>query len=217
MGGRINVFAARPLHDDAAGMFDHAALTFIVTDERRKHGKAGGVSRGESGRAQRVALQIEPGSIRRFPICAVQLRLPRLEGEARAGLDNNRMAIAALIVSIVLPIRESVGVCIRPGFDRHVRRDRPWTWIGVFRIDKKVDREQRLRIRHQDEIHFFKYLQRAIGRRKVSDDLRNHCIRIDQEWPLRNVFVPCVSQVLMPDDRTEEPAPNSISTYPALL
>ena len=195
---RINVFAPRFRHAQSHRVFDRAAFAFIVTYERRKHRQPGRVARSPSRGTQRIRIEIELRAVGRLPSTRGQFCLPHFPDRTSSRRDNNGVAIATDIGHVHLPLlqSETAGIA-RPGFDRHVRRDRITTVrksaaieIRFVRIIEKRYGDARLIIRHEHVVHFVKRPQCLPTRRQIGFQLRNHRRRIRENRPPRDVFVP---------------------------
>src|SRR5206468_12189992 len=123
MPRRINEFGARALHDDAQRVLDFAPLALVKSWQGRKHWQPGGVAGSPPGRAQGIGLEVELRAVGRLPLAAVEQGQPRLPKESRAGLNDDRMPVAADGVHVLLPLLKPQAACFRwPGFTRQVRR-----------------------------------------------------------------------------------------------
>ena len=87
-------------------MLDHAALAFVVTRQGGKHRQAGGIARGPAGRTQRIAPEVELRAVGCLPARADQFGLPHFPQRPAAGLDDDRVAVAAVVIDVLLPLLE---------------------------------------------------------------------------------------------------------------
>src|SRR5438552_14815322 len=104
MPGRIDVLGAGALHDDAQRVLDVAPLALVKSWQGRKHWQPGGVAGSPPGRAQGIGLEVELRAVGRVPLAPVEQGEPRLPNESRAGLDDDRMPVAAHGVYVLLPL-----------------------------------------------------------------------------------------------------------------
>lgn len=80
-------------YHDPQGVLDHAALAFIVADERREHRQPGGVRRGPAGGSERVGDEVQLRAVRRAPAVRGQLYKPCFPDRACRQRDDYGMAI----------------------------------------------------------------------------------------------------------------------------
>src|SRR5256885_831608 len=170
---------------DAAGLPMFPALPRYDECERgMEHRQASSVAGGPRGRAQRVALQIELRAVRRLPVCAGEFRQPRFPDEPVAGLHDDGVTVAAVVIDVLLPLLKCQRACfVRPRFYRQIQRNRIWTRIGFVRVVEKIDGHERLIVRHQHKIHFVERAERSPRREQVGHDLLNHHVGIGQRRP----------------------------------
>ena len=172
MPSRINIFLSRLWNAKTQCVFHHAALALIVTRHRRKHRQTGGIARGPPGRPQIIGSEIELRSVRRLPAVLRQFGLPHFPDRSDSGGDNDGVTVASGIIYVHLPLlqRQPAGIT-RPGFDRHIGWNRVTTirirsaiQIGFIGIIKERNRDSRLVIRNQHEVHLRECAQRLAAR-----------------------------------------------------
>ena len=179
-------------------MLDHAALTFIIPHQRRKHRQSPRIARGPASGPHRIGIQIKLCAVGSLPTTRGQFRLPHFPNRTDPRRDDNGVTIAADAARVHLPLlqRQTARV-FRPGFNRHDGWNRiaairkcSAVEIGFVRIIEEWNRHARLIVRDENEIHFIKRPQRLPARRQIGFDLRDHRKRVRQHGPPRNVFVP---------------------------
>ena len=193
MPRRVNELGARALHDEAQHVLDLAPLALVKSWQGRKHRQPGGVAGSPTGRAQYIGLEVEFRAVGRLPLTAVEQGQPRFPDESRAGLNDDRVPVAAHGVDVLLPLLKCQIACSRrPAFNRQVRRNRIRTGIRLVPIKRETDRHERLRIRDERKVHFLEGPECAPGGQKIAADLRDHGVGVGQRRPAGDVLVPRV-------------------------
>ena len=104
---------------------------------------------------------------------------------------NELKAIAAGIVDVALPIGERESTSFTwPGFDGEICWNRIGRRVRLVAVVDEVDGNEGLIVGHENQVHLVKRAEHATIRAEISDNLRDHRIRICKERAARDVFVP---------------------------